>query len=92
VVSYLIEQNADMNAQNDDLDTPMHLALRANRHEIINLLLRQGANPRIRGFQNKDCIAVAQEMGLSDLVHTFESYYPNHGVDSGDVFIAHSTP
>jgi ankyrin repeat protein len=90
----LLEQGADMNAQNDDKDTPMHLALRANRHEIVNLLLRQGASPRIRGFQRKDCIAVALDMGLSDLAHTFESFFPNSlGLEAGgDVFIAQSTP
>lgn len=87
VVLFVLEHNADINAQNDDRDTPMHLALRANHIEIVNMLLRHGANPLIKGFQSKDCVECAQDLGLPDLAHTFESYGSTVSAQ-----IVHSTP
>ena len=70
----MLEHKADIDAQNDDKDTPMHLALRASKIEIVNLLLRHGGNPHIKGFHNKDCIESARDLGFVDLANSLENF------------------
>ena len=79
VVYILLGNGSDINAQNDDLDTPMHLALRAHRIEIVYMLLRHGGNSRIVGFNNKDCVQCARDIGLGDLAKTLKNFNPNMG-------------
>jgi uncharacterized protein len=82
VVSYLLRNGADINLQNSDLDTSMHLAIRAQRIEIVYMLLRNGANPRIEGFNRKNCIQCAQDCGLNDLAETLRNYNLSTGYHS----------
>jgi ankyrin repeat protein len=70
----LLKNGAEINAQNDDMDTPMHLALRAVRIEIVYMLLRNGGNPKIEGFLRKDCIQTAKDTRLFDLAETLKNY------------------
>ena len=70
----MLKNGAEINAQNDDLDTPMHLAIRAVRIEIVYMLLRNGGNTRIQGFNGKDCIQTAKETGLKDMANTLKNY------------------
>ena len=39
LVSYIIEKNADVNKQNNDGDTALHLALKSQNFEIIKLIM-----------------------------------------------------
>ena len=68
----LLNHGADVNAQNDDLDTPMHLAIRALHVDIVNILLKHGSNPKIEGYHKKDCIQTAYECNMLDLAETLE--------------------
>jgi len=86
VVALLLKNNADINAQNDDLDTPMHLAIRAVRIEIVYMLVRCGGNTRIEGFNHKDCIQTAKEIGLKDMANSLKNYNITIG------FHPHSAP
>ena len=48
---FLLEHGADVNAQQDDLSTPLHLAVRAPNEQsvdIANLLLERDADPHAR--------------------------------------------
>ena len=42
MVSYLLRNGADIDAKNQDMDTPLDLATRAQRVEIVNLLFKNG--------------------------------------------------
>lgn len=43
----LIEDGADVNAQNKDGKTPLHLAVEFNKNpEVVRTLLEAGANPK----------------------------------------------
>ena len=48
----MLRNGADVNAQNQDNDTPMHLALNAQHTEVVYQLLRSGGNSRIEGQWN----------------------------------------
>lgn len=79
-MSVLLKAGADVNSQNDDRDTPMHLALRAMHIEIVNMLLRNGASSRIPGYAMKDCVQCAREFGLNDLAKSLKHYNNYSGV------------
>jgi len=74
VVSVLLKNGADINVQNQDMDTPMHLALKCNHLEIVFMLVRSGGNAHLKGFQNKDCVQCARQMGLIDLSNRLKNY------------------
>ncbi len=73
----MLKSGAAINAQNDDMDTPMHLALRAHRIEIVYMLLRHGADARLVGLNNKDCVQIAREIGWQDLAKTLKNFNPS---------------
>lgn len=74
MVTYLLRNGADINAQNEDNDTPMHLALRAHKIEIVYQLLSSGGNSRVIGFNGKDCIECAKDSGFMDLAKILKNY------------------
>jgi ankyrin repeat protein len=69
-----LKSGAEINAQNDDLDTPMHLALRSHRIEIVYMLLRHGADARLVGLNNNDCVQIARDIGWQDLAKTLKNF------------------
>lgn len=80
VVCLLMKYGANINAQNDDLDTPMHLALRSHHMEIVFMLVRNGGDASIQGFQNKNSIECAKQMGLIDLSNRLKNYNVSIGL------------
>ena len=63
----MLQNGADVNAQNEDKDTALHLALREQQIEIVNELVKYGGNTRIEGFNNKNSIQCASDIGLKDI-------------------------
>lgn len=55
LVEYFLEKGANVNAQNYDGDTPLHIALRNKNNEIIRLLMER--NPAMNIPNNKGDIA-----------------------------------
>lgn len=72
-----MKNGANVNVQNDDLDTPMHLAIKSQQIELVLLLLKSGGNPKIVGFHGKDCVQCAVDCGLLDVAQTLENFNPN---------------
>ena len=72
----MLKNGAKIDVQNDDSDTPMHLAIKSQQIELVMMLLKNGGNPKISGFQKKDCIQCAMECGLFDVAQTLENYNP----------------
>jgi cytohesin len=80
VVALLMKYGANINAQNEDLDTPMHLALRSHHMEIVFILVRNGGDASIQGFQSKNSIETAKQMGLVDLSDRLKNYNVSIGL------------
>lgn len=68
----MLKSGAYVNAQNDDKDTPLHLALREQHIEIVNELVKHGGNARIEGFNNKNSIDCAHDFGLKDIAENLK--------------------
>ncbi|MDF3047818.1 MAG: serine/threonine-protein phosphatase 6 regulatory ankyrin repeat subunit A-like [Candidatus Midichloriaceae bacterium] len=49
----LIENGADVNAQNSSGDTPLHIAVEFGDEKIYELLTQNGANTNIKNYYNK---------------------------------------
>ena len=69
----MIENGADLNAQNEDKDTALHLALREQHLEVVNELLKHGIDTKIIGYNQKSSSQCAREMGLIDLAGALEN-------------------
>lgn len=48
------------------LQTPLHLAVRDNSLEIVEILLAFGANPSIRDFRGNTCLHMATAVRSSE--------------------------
>jgi ankyrin repeat protein len=57
----LLEAGADINAQNKDGATPLHLAIEENNAEAIKTLLEAGANLAIENANGKSCACLLRE-------------------------------
>ena len=55
----LLESSADVNAQNKDHETPLHLASRLRLHEMARLLLKHGADVNVKNSEGKTPLQVA---------------------------------
>jgi ankyrin repeat protein len=49
----LLEHGADVNAQNKDQETPLHLASHLRLHEMAQVLLKHGANVNVKNSEGK---------------------------------------
>ena len=55
----LLERGADVNAQNKDLETPLHLASRLRLHEMARIFLKHGADVNVKNSEGKSPLQLA---------------------------------
>ena len=55
----LLERGADVNAQNKDLETSLHLASRFRLHETARILLKHGADVNVKNSEGKSPLQLA---------------------------------
>lgn len=61
---HILEASLDL--INDEKHTPLHLAVRDNSLEIVEILLAFGANPSIRDFRGNTCLHMATAIRSSE--------------------------
>jgi ankyrin repeat protein len=74
----LIESGAKVNAADRHGYTPLHYAANIDfgDTEMVELLLRAGADPRARGKTGKTALRLARELRYPDIVRALEGPLP----------------
>jgi ankyrin repeat protein len=81
-VGLLIQHGADVNAQNKDLSTPLHLAASSRlalEGTIVRLLLRHGANPDATDREGRTSLEIASSAGNSWIAKVLSDYRERRG-------------
>ncbi|WP_342223953.1 ankyrin repeat domain-containing protein [Spiroplasma endosymbiont of Asaphidion curtum] len=68
LVKFLIENGANINARNNDRDTPLHSAARNGNFEIVELLLKHGADVNAITKDGRTPLHYATQEGHIDIV------------------------
>ncbi len=66
----LLAHKANVNARNNDGDTPLHIAVQNKRNRWIALLLEHGANPLIENNNKESAISLARKFTLDPEIIT----------------------
>ena len=68
ILKTLVKWGADINAVNDELQTPLHLATRIGRHDIMKYLVEQGANVNLKNKNDNTPLQIAiSELDLTSI-------------------------
>lgn len=59
IIDALLKQGADINHQNGNGNTPLHVAVLENKSYIVNFLLEKGADPNIKNNENQTPLDIA---------------------------------
>ena len=74
----LLESGADVNAQNKDLDTSLHLASRLRLHDMARLLLKHGASVNVMNSEGKTPLQLATGRKGKAMRRLLSEYSENH--------------
>lgn len=75
MVEILIDSNADIEAQSERTkDTPLSLACSGGRYEVVEILLRLGANKEHRNVSDYTPLSLAASGGYVNIIKLLLSY------------------
>lgn len=73
ITRLLLEHYAYIDAESPNRTTPLMMAARYGREEVVRLLLEEGADPTLRNEQGLDAIDFARQVGRDGLVDVIAS-------------------
>ncbi|XP_030751414.1 uncharacterized protein LOC115878948 [Sitophilus oryzae] len=68
-ITDLVHKGADINVQDENKDTPLHLAVENGATHLVHLLLSLGADVNIGNIQNRTVLQVALEKSFIDIAN-----------------------
>ncbi|CAL4082462.1 unnamed protein product [Meganyctiphanes norvegica] len=68
VVELLLDEGADIDAQNNDSETPLHLTIKNYAHNSFRVLIERGANLNIQNKDHLSALHLAIERRYKDMV------------------------
>ncbi|MFN4103966.1 MAG: ankyrin repeat domain-containing protein [Tepidimonas sp.] len=68
ITRLLLEHHAYIDAESPNRTTPLMMAARYGREEVVRLLLEEGADPTLRNQQGLDAIDFARQVGRQSVV------------------------
>lgn len=68
ITRLLLEHHAYIDAESPNRSTPLMMAARYGREEVVRLLLEEGADPTLRNQQGLDAIDFARQVGREAVV------------------------
>ena len=75
-VKKLIREGADVNKKNEFGYTPLHMALAGENKEMAELLLNNGADPRIQDKNGSTALHYAYERNMTDIAKKIIDMFP----------------
>ena len=82
---YLLVHGVNVNAIDDNNDTPLLLGIRTNKKDIVDLLLQYKADPTQRNNQGEDGLNTAIKNRRYDLIKRL-NHVPGINIDNRDIF------
>ncbi len=73
ILKLLIENGSDVNAQNNDGNTPLHCAARKGELDIVKLLIANGADVNAQNKKNITPLGYAYSNGHTEIINTLLS-------------------
>lgn len=81
IILFLLENGADINAQDSDLNTALHKAVKYSRSpEMVGILLEHGADPSIKNDEGLTASAIAVEEGDKEIKDLFNRHKMQSGL------------
>jgi len=71
IAKLLVEYKANLNVQDEQGDTPLHVCVKRYNYTLLEFLLEKGANPRIFNFADMSPIHLAARMGAIESIKIF---------------------
>ena len=72
VVHFLIDSGADTEAQNDDGDTPLLVAIRQDNHRLATHLVNRGADINAATGDGSSALSLARKLEMPELISLLE--------------------
>lgn len=79
-LTYLLAQGVSPNARNSDGYTPLTTAIRESQDEMVDILLKHGASPTVRGQDWPLCMAVKKPTILRKMLPAIPKGYSAKGI------------
>jgi ankyrin repeat protein len=76
IINALLEKGADLNHQNGNGNTPLHVAVLENKSDIVKFLLEKGAETNIKNKKEETPLDIAKKNKVKEIIDNIEEYTP----------------
>ena len=81
IINALLDKGANLNIQNNNGNTPLHLLASKKNNELVNnlaqILFKKGADPNIENKKGQTPLYIAKSKGFTEFVDEYELFLSN---------------